>query len=56
VSGSTGALDFQCLYFDAEWNPAVRLAVAATATKHGKNWLFSDAVVTPIPPPGIPYP
>jgi hypothetical protein len=56
VSGNSGSMNFQCLYFDQNWAPQIRLQVAATATKSGSVWLFSSAVVTPIAPPGIPFP
>ena len=56
VHGNTASVVLECHLFNMDWDVTAKIAVDATVVKVGSEWLFTDALMTPLPPDSIPYP
>ncbi len=52
IHGNTADIEFECHFFDENWDNIVHLAVDGTAKKVGGRWLFTEFVTGPT---GVPY-
>ena len=52
IHGNTAVIEFECHFFDENWDNVVHLAVDGTAKKVRGRWVFSEFVTGPT---GVPY-